>query len=66
MVEKKIEFILLLVYWIINLIKLNFLFKKICIASDHAGFNLKEQIKDYLINKSVSIFDLTFFATLCA
>ena len=58
MVEKKIEFILLLVYWIINLIKLNFLFKKICIASDHAGFNLKEQIKDYLINKSVSIFDL--------
>ena len=58
MVEKKIEFILLLVYWIINLIKLNFLFKKICIAADHAGFNLKEQIKDYLINKSVSIFDL--------
>ena len=37
---------------------MNFLFKKICIASDHAGFNLKEQIKDYLINKSVSIFDL--------
>jgi ribose 5-phosphate isomerase B len=37
---------------------LNFLFKKICIASDHAGFNLKEQIKDYLINKSVSIFDI--------
>ena len=37
---------------------MNFLFKKICIASDHAGFNLKEEIKDYLINKSVSIFDL--------
>ena len=37
---------------------MNFLFKKICIASDHAGFNLKEQIKDYLINKSVSIFDI--------
>jgi len=37
---------------------LNSLFKKICIASDHAGFNLKEQIKDYLINKSVSIFDI--------
>ena len=37
---------------------MNSLFKKICIASDHAGFNLKEQIKDYLINKSVSIFDL--------
>ena len=37
---------------------MSFLFKKICIASDHAGFNLKETIKDYLINKHVSIFDL--------
>jgi ribose 5-phosphate isomerase B len=37
---------------------LNFLFKKICIASDHAGYNLKEQIKNHLINKYVSIFDL--------
>jgi ribose 5-phosphate isomerase B len=37
---------------------LNYLFKKICIASDHAGFNLKENIKDYLINKNVSIIDL--------
>ena len=37
---------------------MNFLFKKICIASDHAGYNLKEQIKDHLINKYVSIFDL--------
>tara|TARA_B100001093_G_scaffold481510_2_gene512309 strand:- start:199 stop:636 length:438 start_codon:yes stop_codon:yes gene_type:complete len=37
---------------------LNFLFKKICIASDHAGFDLKENIKDYLINKNISIFDL--------
>ena len=37
---------------------MNFLFKKICIASDHAGFNLKELIKDYLIDKHVSIFDL--------
>jgi ribose 5-phosphate isomerase B len=37
---------------------LKFLFKKICIASDHAGFNLKEQIKNHLINKYVSIFDL--------
>ena len=34
------------------------LFKKICIASDHAGFNLKEYIKDFLINKNVSIIDL--------
>ena len=37
---------------------MSFLFKKICIASDHAGFNLKENIKDYLINKHISIFDL--------
>ena len=37
---------------------MNFLFKKICIASDHAGYNLKEHIKDHLINKYVSIFDL--------
>ena len=34
------------------------LFKKICIASDHAGFKLKESIKDFLISKSISIFDL--------
>ena len=34
------------------------LFKKICIASDHAGYNLKEYIKDFLINKNVSIIDL--------
>ena len=34
------------------------LFKKICIASDHAGFNLKESIKDFLINKNISIIDL--------
>ena len=46
------------VYWTINLTKLSFLFKKICIASDHAGYDLKETIKNHLINKSVSIFDL--------
>ena len=39
-------------------IKLNKIFKTVCIASDHAGFNLKEDIKNYLINKKVSIFDL--------
>ena len=37
---------------------MNFLFKKICIASDHAGYNLKEQIKNHLINKYISIFDI--------
>ena len=34
------------------------LFKKVCIASDHAGYKLKENIKDFLIDKNVSIFDL--------
>ena len=37
---------------------MNFLFKKICVASDHAGFNLKENIKNYLISKNISTFDL--------
>tara|TARA_B100001094_G_C17777706_1_gene598150 strand:- start:36 stop:473 length:438 start_codon:yes stop_codon:yes gene_type:complete len=37
---------------------LNYLFKKICIASDHGGFNLKENIKDFLIKKNISIIDL--------
>ena len=37
---------------------MNYLFKKICISSDHAGFNLKEDIKSYLINKKISVFDL--------
>ena len=37
---------------------MNTLFKKVCIASDHAGYNLKESIKDFLINKYVSITDL--------
>ena len=39
-------------------IKLKQLFKTVCIASDHAGFNLKEVIKNHLINKKVSIFDM--------
>ena len=38
--------------------RLKFLFNKICIASDHAGYKLKENIKDFLIKKNVSIFDL--------
>ena len=37
---------------------MNFLFKKICIASDHAGYELKETIKNHLVGKYVSIFDL--------
>ena len=32
--------------------------KKIFISSDHAGYNLKEVIKNHLIDKNVSIFDL--------
>ena len=55
---KKTEFTLLPACWTINLINLNFLIKKICFASDHAEFDVKEAIKDHLINKHVSIFDL--------
>ena len=39
-------------------IKLNKIFKTVCIASDHAGFNLKENIKNHLIDKNVSVFDV--------
>ena len=39
-------------------IKLNKIFKTVCIASDHAGFDLKEDIKNFLVNKNVSIFDI--------
>tara|TARA_Y100000591_G_C21775435_1_gene668013 strand:- start:323 stop:775 length:453 start_codon:yes stop_codon:yes gene_type:complete len=39
-------------------IKLNKIFKTVCIASDHAGYNLKEDIKNHLIDKNVSVFDL--------
>ena len=45
-------------FWIIILIKLISLFKKVCIASDHGGFSLKEAIKDHLIKKNISIIDL--------
>ena len=54
MVAKRIEFILLLVYLITNLINLN----KIYISSDHAGFKLKEKIKYSLKKKKLKIFDL--------
>jgi|TARA_B110000211_G_C13902000_1_gene474397 ribose 5-phosphate isomerase B len=38
--------------------KKKILFSQICIASDHAGFDLKEKIKDFLINKDVPVIDL--------
>jgi len=38
------------------------LFAKLCIASDHAGYTLKEKIKDFLINKGVSVIDLGPFS----
>ena len=34
------------------------IFTKKCIASDHAGYELKEKIKDFLINKDLPIIDL--------
>ena len=39
------------------------IFSKICIASDHAGYELKEKIKDYLIKKSISVIDLGPFSS---
>ena len=39
-------------------IKLNKIFKTECIASDHAGYKLKEDIKNYLIDKKMSVFDI--------
>jgi len=37
---------------------LNSIFKKICISSDHAGFEIKEFIKELLINSKISVTDL--------
>jgi len=34
------------------------LFKKVSLASDHAGFNLKEKIKKFLVKKKIKVVDL--------
>tara|TARA_Y100001970_G_scaffold262747_1_gene347375 strand:- start:1730 stop:2167 length:438 start_codon:yes stop_codon:yes gene_type:complete len=34
------------------------LFKKVSLSSDHAGFNLKENIKKFLLNKKIKVIDL--------
>ena len=34
------------------------LFSKICIASDHAGYDMKEKIKDFLVGKDIPVIDL--------
>ena len=37
---------------------MKFIFKKICIASDHAGYNLKFYIKNFLVKNNFSTIDL--------
>ncbi len=37
---------------------MNLIFKKICISSDHAGYKLKEYIKNYFIEKEIPVIDL--------
>ena len=37
---------------------MNSIFKKICISSDHAGYELKEYIKNYFIEKEIPVIDL--------
>ena len=34
------------------------IFKKICISSDHAGFEIKEFVKEILIRSKISVIDL--------
>ena len=37
---------------------MKFIFKKICISSDHAGYKIKEFVKDFVIKEDLSIIDL--------
>ena len=46
------------VCWKIDSTKLKSLFKKICISSDHAGYDFKEFIKNLIINSNLSVIDL--------
>ena len=46
------------IYWNTKTIKVKTIFSKLCIASDHAGYRLKEKIKDFLIKNGVSTIDL--------
>ena len=39
-------------------INLKSIFKKICISSDHAGYAIKEFIKEIIVNSNISITDL--------
>ena len=54
MAVKKTEFIQQLAYQITTLVNL----KKIYISSDHAGFKLKEYLKNFLSKKKIKFFDL--------
>ncbi len=47
----------MLACWKIDLISLKFLFKKISISSDHAGYKLKEYLKGHLLKKKIKVKD---------
>ena len=58
MAVSKIEFTLWPVCQKTDSINLKYLFKKISLSSDHAGFSLKEKIRKYLLKKKIKVLDL--------
>lgn len=47
----------------VKILKINFLMMKICIASDHAGFELKEKIKIFIEELNAEVIDFGTFSS---